>query len=228
MKYDIFVPVIICQASGSECVLKKTQSTILVKSHSLSSDILRDFDFLRHTQSCVMPLLLTPLWKASMKNPRLALNVHLLLLSIGHSGPSRETRPNHNIVKARLVFWFKSLFMLFAEYSSAVTGFRQTEVPERGLPQADLSCWAGAEKALSPTIKWNLAYWAMTIGGLHWDRLRASGSAFVGLGHPCNVPGHLCPPSLSVGTVLINPVNYISMMLKQSHNLSMLQNVTLL
>lgn len=105
-----------------------------------------------------------------------ALCVHLLLLSIGHSDPSRQTRPNHNIVKARLVFWFKSLFTLFAEYSSAVTGFRQTEAPKRGLPQADTSCWAVAETSLSLTIKWNPAYWTATLRGLHWGRLRASAS----------------------------------------------------
>lgn len=95
-----------------------------------------------------------------MRNPRPVLNAHLFLLSIGHSAPSKETSPNHNIVKALLVFWFKSLFTLFAEYSSAVTAFRQTEAPERGLPQADPSCWAVAETALSLAIKWNPAYWA--------------------------------------------------------------------
>lgn len=73
--------------------------------------------------------------------------------------PSKETRPNHNIVKALLVFWFKSLFTLFAEYSSAVTAFRQTVSPERGLPQPDLSCWAAAETLLSLSIKWNPGYW---------------------------------------------------------------------
>lgn len=87
-----------------------------------------------------------------------ALNAHLFLLSIQLSAPSKETRPNHNIVKALLVFWFKSLFTLFAEYSSAVTGFRQTLSPERGLPQPDLSCWAVAKTLLSLAIKWNPAY----------------------------------------------------------------------
>lgn len=86
-------------------------------------------------------------------------NVHLLPLSIRLSAPSKETRPNHNIVKALLVFWFKSLFTLFAEYSSAVTASRQTVSPERGLPQPDLSCWAAAETFLSLSIKWNPGYW---------------------------------------------------------------------
>ena len=75
------------------------------------------------------------------------------------SASTKETRPNHNIVKALLVFWFKSLFTLFAEYSSAVTAFRQTVSPERGLPQPDLSCWAAAETLLSLSIKWNPGYW---------------------------------------------------------------------
>lgn len=78
--------------------------------------------------------------KHNPKASRPPLNVHLLPLSIRLSAPSKETRPNHNIVKALLVFWFKSLFTLFAEYSSAVTAFRQTASPERGLPQPDLSC----------------------------------------------------------------------------------------
>lgn len=86
------------------------------------------------------------------------MNVHLFWLSIGHSGPNEETSPNHNIVKALLVFWFKSLFTLFAEYSSAVAAFRQTEATERGLPQPDPSCWAAVEMVLSLSIKWNPAY----------------------------------------------------------------------
>lgn len=78
--------------------------------------------------------------------------------SIGHSVPNRETSPNHNIVKALLVFWFKSLFTLFAEYSSAVAAFTQTEAAERGLPRPDPSCWAAVETGLSLSIKWNPAF----------------------------------------------------------------------
>lgn len=128
------------------------------------------------------------------------LNAHLLLLSIQLSASSKETRPNHNIVKALLVFWFKSLFTLFAEYSSAVTAFRQTVSPERGLPQPDLSCWAAAEMLLSLSIKWNPGYW---VGP--WDpsiEVSYGPSPLLALGHPHS---HRTPVPLNpiVGTSLL-------------------------
>ena len=106
--------------------------------------------------------------------------MHLLPLSIRLSAPSKETRPNHNIVKALLVFWFKSLFTLFAEYSSAVTAFRQTASPERGLPQPDLSCW----NALFSLHQVEPGLLSWPLGSLHWGGLRASASPLLAPGHP--------------------------------------------
>lgn len=115
--------------------------------------------------------------------------------------PSEETGPNHNIVKALLVFWFKSLFTLFAEYSSAVTAFRQTVSPERGLPQPDLSCWAAAEALLSLAIKWNPCYWARPLGSFHWGGLWASAPPPLATGHP-HSPRTPVPLNFIVGTSL--------------------------
>lgn len=118
--------------------------------------------------------------KHNPKASRPPLNVHLLPLSIRLSAPSKETRPNHNIVKALLVFWFKSLFTLFAEYSSAVTAFRQTASPERGLPQPDLSCWNSPFSLHQ--VEPRLLSWPL--GSFHWGGLWASASPLLALGHP--------------------------------------------